>query len=331
MKRLTVLAIAACLPLIVADLPGQEQAADAQMQLPALRQTSTHPMQYFLSLPRNYRKVPGKRWSALVCVAGAHANFQYVAKSFQERRGDLPLVIAVPCTFSNTNALTGSTRNAYREFYDDDVIDSLAERDARLSWDERGLLAMLRDLSEQYGAAEQIYMTGFSGGGMATYHMIGRHPERLAAAIPVCGNYFGGLLDGTPPRSDRARALPIHQFLGELDPLNGPRGLLPIPPALTAALFISLGAGLGYVAGKRLKGRWSAAAVLVIVIAGGLWLSQLRFGKGLEQQADWAAHDLRELGYSSVRRTVIPGMGHSEGPEHVFAIIAPLLNVAAAD
>jgi hypothetical protein len=184
---------------------------------------------------------------------------------------------------------------------------------------------MLNDLRQQYGAADQVYMTGFSGGGNATYRMIGNHPELLAAAIPVCANYAGGLLDHRQETRGVARDLPIYQLLGEVDHLNGPWTRFPMPPTHAAALLFVMGVSLGYVANKRLNRRRPGIAVFVFVVLGGAWVTQYWTCPGIEAQTDHAAQHLRELGFSNVRRVIVPGVGHSESPEQVFEIVAPLI------
>ena len=40
---------------------------------------------------------------------------QEFAAAYSEVRGDLPVILVVPCTFSNTNLLVGSVRDRYRQ------------------------------------------------------------------------------------------------------------------------------------------------------------------------------------------------------------------------
>lgn len=149
-----------------------------------------HPMQYFLALPRGYGKPQeDRRWPILVCIDGAARMFEQRVNDFRNARGDLPFILVAPCTFSNTNRIEGSHRERYLRLYSDEEIRQ-AETD-RLSWDEAGLLAVLDDIRKEFGSEDRISLTGFSGGGLLTYRMLLRHPERVAAAVPVCANFFG--------------------------------------------------------------------------------------------------------------------------------------------
>ena len=59
---------------------------------------------------------------------------------------------------------------------------------------------------------------------------------------------------------------------------------------------------------------------------GGLYVTnedELGGVPGIEPQTDWAAECLKELGYPNVKRTMIPGMGHSAAYEHVIETFRP--------
>ncbi|HWN96981.1 MAG TPA: prolyl oligopeptidase family serine peptidase, partial [Methylomirabilota bacterium] len=56
----------------------------------------------------------------------------------------------------------------------------------------------------------RIYVTGQSMGGWGTWSVITAHPERFAAAIPICGG-------GDPNRAARAKEIPIWAFHGSAD------------------------------------------------------------------------------------------------------------------
>jgi len=84
------------------------------------------------------------------------------------------------------------------------------------SWDDAHLATILR-LLEALGRefrldTNRIYVTGQSMGGWGTWSMITQHPERFAAAIPICGG-------GTPADAPRAREVPIWAFHGTADTL----------------------------------------------------------------------------------------------------------------
>lgn len=64
---------------------------------------------------------------------------------------------------------------------------------------------------------DQIYLMGMSMGGYATWDVLARHHEIIAAAVPICG---GCDLD----KADELVDMPIYTFHGLLDPLVPPIG-----------------------------------------------------------------------------------------------------------
>jgi predicted peptidase len=61
----------------------------------------------------------------------------------------------------------------------------------------------------------RLYVTGLSMGGFGTWDILARRPDRLAAAIPVCG---GGVVDMAPAFAKT----PLWVFHGAIDPLVKP-------------------------------------------------------------------------------------------------------------
>jgi predicted peptidase len=62
---------------------------------------------------------------------------------------------------------------------------------------------------------DRVYITGLSMGGFGTWDLIARHPDRFAAAVPVCGG-------GYPDRADAIKGVPIWAFHGAKDPVVAP-------------------------------------------------------------------------------------------------------------
>lgn len=60
--------------------------------------------------------------------------------------------------------------------------------------------------------SRRFYVTGISMGGYATWDLLGRAPGKIAAAVPVCGG-------GEPSLVEKFKAIPIHAFHGEADPV----------------------------------------------------------------------------------------------------------------
>ena len=89
-------------------------------------------------------------------------------------------------------------------------------------WDADALLAMLDEVTHRLRVDEKrIYITGLSMGGYGTWNLIGKAPERFAAAAPVCGG--GNTRDFLLPKSKEAlQTLPIWVFHGGKDEVVKP-------------------------------------------------------------------------------------------------------------
>ncbi|MCB9921209.1 MAG: prolyl oligopeptidase family serine peptidase [Planctomycetaceae bacterium] len=76
--------------------------------------------------------------------------------------------------------------------------------------------------------ADRLYVTGLSMGGFGTWDAIQRHPNRFAAAVPICG---GGDATSVQPIAN----LPIWAFHGDADTAVKPKRSRDMIAALKAA------------------------------------------------------------------------------------------------
>ena len=73
------------------------------------------------------------------------------------------------------------------------------------------VLGAMDALAEEFAIdRDRIYVTGLSMGGFGTWDLITRHPEKFAAAIPVCGG-------GDKEKADAAKPVPVWAFHGLAD------------------------------------------------------------------------------------------------------------------
>lgn len=74
------------------------------------------------------------------------------------------------------------------------------------------VLALVDDtMKTQPVDPKRFYVTGISMGGYATWDLLGRIPDKIAAAVPICGG-------GDPALVSKYKDVPIHAFHGEADP-----------------------------------------------------------------------------------------------------------------
>lgn len=84
----------------------------------------------------------------------------------------------------------------------------------RRGWDKdniRLVIELLDALEREFKIdTKRIYVTGQSMGGWGTWSIITQHPQRFAAAVPICGG-------GEPNDAAKARDIPIWAFHGSAD------------------------------------------------------------------------------------------------------------------
>jgi predicted peptidase len=74
------------------------------------------------------------------------------------------------------------------------------------------LLALVAEFSKTHPVdLSRFYVTGLSMGGFGTWDILGRAPEKIAAALPVCGG-------GDRKLIFRFKDVPIWAFHGDQDP-----------------------------------------------------------------------------------------------------------------
>lgn len=174
---------------------------------------TTHPIQYFISLPQGWKA--GKTWPVVFVIEGASKEFQQNAEAFVRARGSMPFIIVAPLVITN-----GGPR--YREvptYHYSDETWAQIEKQGRCQWDVDGLAAIAQDVKKQYGGEDKYFFTGWEAGGHIVWAMAFQHPEALKAAAPVSPNYIGRCMEGKEISTDASRAdMPIHVFLAEKDP-----------------------------------------------------------------------------------------------------------------
>lgn len=81
----------------------------------------------------------------------------------------------------------------------------------QVSWRPDDLILLLDHLLANYEIdPDRVYLTGLSMGGYGTWACIAKHPDRFAAAVPICGG-------GHPDLGEKIGDLPIWAFHGDDD------------------------------------------------------------------------------------------------------------------
>jgi pimeloyl-ACP methyl ester carboxylesterase len=289
---------------------------------PELCRSASCPMRYYLARPAKVER----GCPVLIALAGAGADFASHARRFLRARGNRAVVLVVPCTFTSANRIAGLTQERFRKYYDKDLINRVGgglipDVRARLSWDESGVLAIIRDLRVR-GMDGDVHVTGFSAGGMLAWWLALKHPDTFASVVPVCSNWpFWMIGRSDTVDSPARREVRIHAISGERDPLRPSRVGLPMPP--TGAT-LAVAALLGVAAGCARRRGWSGRCIAVFVSLGVIVVFGLVAGRwsGNGVQTACAVELLRELGYSRMEWTMEPGMEHEPAAAKVFEWVA---------
>lgn len=152
--------------------------------------TDTASGQAAVSLPEGYDADTDRRWPLLIFLHGAGERGDDLDRvgihgPLKERREgrDLPFVIVAPQVPEGGR------------------------------WTVGRVAAAMDDAITQYRIdPDRVYVTGLSMGGYGTWEAIERMPERIAAAVPICGG-------GNPIGIGDARTVPVWNFHGAMDPV----------------------------------------------------------------------------------------------------------------
>lgn len=210
MPSLLPLALAAAL----AALSGPALVADAVPAPGAVVRLSApgHELQYLLSLPKGW--APGRKWPVVLAEESAEKDFGKAMQRYVDARGALPFILVMP--YSVILGQQGWRDPAVYPYSAAtwDRIDAQGTCKFELDGVER----MLADVRTRYGGEDKVYATGLEAGAHLVWAMAFRHPEQLAAAAPVAGNYRGRCMEDGAFSADPARAaLPLQAFVGAQD------------------------------------------------------------------------------------------------------------------
>lgn len=162
-------------------------AAESMVPTSALRTAKDVEVQYHLSLPQGWRAE--LTWPIMVTLAGAGRDFAQNFDQFKKARGEkLPFIVVTPC------------------------VRSLGRDPADL----RAVLAIVKEVQGEFNGQPKFFVTGFSAGTHLTWQLIFLHPEVLAGASPVCGNFNSRGIDKIEKKAAAVK-LPIHGFQGDQD------------------------------------------------------------------------------------------------------------------
>jgi dienelactone hydrolase len=172
-----------------------------------LKTATTHPMQYYLSLPEGW--TAEKAWPVVVAIESANRDFQANAAEFARARGGAPFIVVAPLVVTGG----GSGFRDVPTYHYTSTVWKEIDRVGAFAFDEAGIAAVIGDVHRIYRGEERYFLTGWEAGGHTVWAMLFQHPERLRAAAPVTPNYLGRWMSEESFSSSNARAqLPVWVF-----------------------------------------------------------------------------------------------------------------------
>jgi dienelactone hydrolase len=184
-------------------------AATARSQTDVqLKTASTHPMQFYLSLPQGW--TASRKWPVVVAIESANRQFQQTAEAFAHARGAMPFIVVTPLVLTNGGP---GYRQVPTYHYSAAVWDQ-AEQVGRCRFDAEGIAAVAADVRKLYGGEDRYFLTGWEAGGHTVWAMLFRHPEVLRAVALSGPNYQGRCLEDGFSSSPARTELPVRIFTG---------------------------------------------------------------------------------------------------------------------
>ena len=178
-----------------------------------------HPMQYFLSLPKNWSKA--RQWPVVVVLEAADKEYKKNAERFISTRGDMPFILVAPF---NTNNGNQGRRDLKLFPYSKETWDYM-EQVGDCQFNEEGLQSVIKEISAKYNGEPKVYLTGFEAGTHVLWATVFNHPEWLKAAASVAGNFRNRCVEPNKISTDPSRKnLPIKSFVGSKDEYFSPGG-----------------------------------------------------------------------------------------------------------
>jgi poly(3-hydroxybutyrate) depolymerase len=168
--------------------------APASFKVRTFQAADGRTLDYSLFVPTKIK--PGEKLPLVLCLHGAGGNTE-AAKvlAMPERQSKHPCIVMAPgCDIQTARWVATPFRPGQQRSVLPELLASLD--------------AVMRELPVD---AERVYLTGQSMGGVGTWGIIAAHPERFAAAVPVCGTW-------QPDDALKLARVPVWVFHGEKDP-----------------------------------------------------------------------------------------------------------------
>ena len=197
-------------------LASTSMRAATQAQ-PQLKTATSHPIQYYLSLPEGW--VASRRWPVVVVIESANRDFLQAATDFAQARKHQSFILVTPLVVTNG----GARYRSVPTYHYDDAVWNRIQSEGPFKFDSYGITAIMQDMVKQYGGEERYFIAGLEAAGHTIWGILFNPPEVTRGAVLVCPNYLGRWVDEPHISSAPERAsLPIRNMIGTKDELCSP-------------------------------------------------------------------------------------------------------------
>lgn len=213
-----------------------------------LKTATTHPIQYYLSLPDGWTAT--KKWPVVVVIESADREFQNAAEALAKARKTRPFILVTPLVVTNGGA---GYRSVPTYKYTAEVWSRI-QNGGEFKFDMDGISAIMQDVVKLYGGEEKYFITGFEAGGHTVWGILFNNPEVVRGAALVCPNYLGRWVEEPKISSASERvSLPIRNFVGTKDEICQPGN--PIHTQIQKAMSVAESHGYKNVSLERIDGK----------------------------------------------------------------------------
>ena len=182
---------------------AEASAAEPGRPSPVLKTASTHPMQYYVSLPLDHS--PSRSWPVVVVIPDAKREFRENLNAFAAAGSRSRFIFVAPLVLTCGGPYRGNPPYPYSA-----EAWKRVDSEGAFAFDEAGIAAVVADVHRELGGEERYFLTGWEAGGHTVWAMLFRHPDALRAVAPVTTNYLGRWLAEKDFSSAPARAtLPV--------------------------------------------------------------------------------------------------------------------------
>ena len=215
---------------------------------PQLKTASTHPIQYYVSLPDGWTMA--RKWPVVVAIESADREFVEAAKAFAQADKNYPFIIVTPLVVTNGGSGYRSVP-AYQ--YSEQVWETI-QNSGPFKFDMDGITAIMQDVVKQFGGDNKYFIAGLEAAGHTVWGILFNHPEAVRGAALVCPNYLARWVDETHISSAPERAaLPIKNLVGTKDSVCVPGH--PIYMQMQKAITVAEAHGYKNVSLTRVEGK----------------------------------------------------------------------------